>query len=37
MFENSFGNYLSINCMPGTNYTVVNKANLVPAVTEHSA
>lgn len=36
-FENSFSNYLSVDYMPGTDYTVVNKAKTVPAFIEHRA
>lgn len=31
MFENSFSNYLRMYSVPGTDYTVVDTADMVPA------
>lgn len=35
MFENSFSNYLSIYSVLGTDYTVVDTADMVPAFIEY--
>lgn len=35
MFENSFSNYLRMYSVPGTDYTVVDTADMVPAFIEY--